>query len=65
MRLTERSMFRLAVDLRAADLRAAEDERRRRHDDEAHAEPTTDRGRPAGATRATGLRRLMPGGARA
>ena len=62
MRLTDRSMLRIANDVRAADLLAADIDRRRRRVDDDHPGPVGTQGRPAYPARPGGLRRLIPGG---
>ena len=65
MRLTDRSMLRLANDVRAADFLAADNERRRRRIDDLRPMPASEHVRPAQPARPTGLRRLIPGGGHA
>jgi hypothetical protein len=66
MRLTERSMLNLATDVRAADILAADIERRRREGlGDARGERSPDPVRAPWSGRLTGLRRLIAGGGHA
>jgi hypothetical protein len=66
MRLTERSMLHLATDVRAADLLAADIERRRRQGPgDGRREPAYGPLRAPWPGRLIYLRRLIPGGGHA